>query len=377
MSELKECRNEIVEIDAQMASLFEKRMQVCRRIAAYKRENGLPVRDIRTEKAKIETQKELIRDESVKPYYGLFLQAVMDVSSSYQDMLMEGMRVAYGGTEGAYAQIAAGRLFPHARLLAQPDFAEAYHCVETGEADCAVLPIENSIAGEVGTVMDLMYQGSLYVNEVFDLPIRHRLLGLPGSRLDQIRTVVSHPQALGQCSGYLSAMSCVTETAENTSAAARRVKESGDLSIAAIASEETAEMFGLEILDHDIQNDGINTTRFAVFSRNRNIPDSGKRREDENFILVFTVRNEAGALASTLNIIGAHGYNMRNLKSRPLKSLAWKYYFYLEAEGDIHTQNGKDMLRELSVLCADLKLVGTFREESREKEEDGIHESGI
>ena len=363
MSGLNELRKEINEIDKKMAGLFEERMEICRKIAAYKQKTGLPVRDPKTEAEKIARQKELIRDDVLRSYYVLFLQSVMDIASSMQETELSGMRVAYGGVEGAYAYLAASRLFPHARLAAQPDFAEAYHSVESGACDCAVLPVENSIAGEVGAVMDLMYSGPLVVNKIYDLPIRHRLLGLPGSSADGITRVVSHPQALGQCSSYLSGKHLETETAANTSAAARRVLESGDPSFAAIASEETAALFGLEILDNDIQNAGLNTTRFAVLSRSMKTGDPAAGSADENFILLFTVRNEAGALASVLNIIGAHGYNMRNLKSRPLPDMAWNYYFYLEAEGNIHTRNGQEMLQELSALCADLKLAGTFREE--------------
>ena len=362
MSDLKEYRSEITRIDEEMAVLFEKRMNAARKVAAYKQEHGLSVRDKKTEAEKIARQKDLIGDESLRSYYALFLQSVMDISSSFQESLIEGMKVAYGGVEGAYAYLAAQRLFPKSRLLSKPDFTEAYVSVENGESDCAVLPIENSIAGEVGAVMDLIYQGSLHINQILDLPIRHRLLGVKGSSRDQITTVISHSQAIGQCSRYLTKRHISAVTAANTSAAAKQVLELNDPSTGAIASEETAEIFGLDILDADIQNTGMNTTRFAVLSRNLNVPDDGKKRDHENFILVFTVKNEAGALASTLNIIGAHGYNMRNLKSRPLPSLAWKYYFYLEAEGDIHTRNGRDMLQELSALCADLKLVGTFRE---------------
>ena len=363
MNELNELRKKISEIDGKMALLFEERMEACREVAAFKQKTGLPVRDPKTEAEKIARQKELIRDDAFRPYYVLFLQSVMDISSSFQEMTLDGMRVAYGGVEGAYAYLAASRLFPQARLAAQPDFSEAYHSVESGTCDCAVLPVENSIAGEVGAVMDLIYSGPLYINTIYDLPIRHRLLGLPGSTLDGITRVVSHPQALGQCSRYLSGKHLETETAANTSAAARQVLKAGDPAVAAIASEETAALFGLEILESDIQNAGLNTTRFAVFSRSLKTEDPAKGSADENFILVFTVRNEAGALASVLNIIGAHGYNMRNLKSRPLPNHAWNYYFYLEAEGNIHTRNGQEMLQELSALCAGLKLAGTFRNE--------------
>lgn len=362
MNVLREARDEIEKIDGQMAALFEKRMNAVRRVASYKLEHGLQVRDRKTEAEKIARQKELIEDESLRSFYVLYLQSLMDLSCSFQESLISGRKIAYGGVEGAYAYLAARRMFPEAQLMSKPDFTEAYRSVESGESDCAVLPIENSIAGEVGAVMDLLYQGTLYINRIYDLPIRHRLLGIKGSTRDEITTVISHSQAIGQCSSYLSKRQITAETAANTSLAARKVWELQDPSVGAIASEETGQLFGLEILDSDIQNAGMNTTRFAVFSRNPNKYSEAGKHDHENFIMVFTVKNEAGALAKTLNIIGAHGYNMRNLKSRPLPSLAWNYYFFVEAEGNIHTKNGRDMLQELSALCADLKLVGTFRE---------------
>ena len=142
--------------------------------------------------------------------------------------------------------------------------------------------------------------------------------------------------------------------------AAKHVKETGDPALAAIASDDTSTLFGLKVLDKSINDVKNNTTRFAAFSRAQNRPSSPKKREDENFILVFTVRNEAGSLAQTLNIIGAHGFNMRSLRSRPMKELQWNYFFYIEAEGNIYNENGQDMLRELGAVCAKLRLVGTY-----------------
>ena len=142
--------------------------------------------------------------------------------------------------------------------------------------------------------------------------------------------------------------------------AAEYVKKLNDNSVAAIASDETAKIYDLNILESSINTSRMNTTRFAAFSRAQNKTDSTKKKMNEHFIIVFTVKNEAGALAKTLDIIGAHGFNMRNLRSRPMKELLWNYYFYIEAEGNINTTNGKEMLRELSATCARLKLVGTY-----------------
>ncbi len=360
MSELDEYRGKIADIDARMAELFEERMDMSRKVAEYKQANGLSVKDAGREDALISKNKDLIKSDEIRQYYVNFIRSTLDISCDYQEMLMSGMKIAYGGEEGAYAHIAARHMFPKARYVSKTDHTDAYRSVENGECDLAVLPIENSIAGEVGIVMDLMYQGTLHINQVYDFPIGHQLLGIKGSSRKDIKKVISHPQAIAQCSGYLKKMGFEVETASSTSAAAKNVISMNDPSIGAVASEEAAEIFGMDILDRDVQNQGINTTRFAAFSRSLNAPAAGAGHGDENFIMVFTVKNEAGALASTLNIIGAHGYNMRNLKSRPLKSLPWNYYFYVEAEGDINSQNGKDMLRELSVLCADLKLVGVY-----------------
>ena len=361
MNDLTESRNRIAEIDAKMAELFEERMHISKDIADFKKERGLSVKDEQREKSLIEKNKTAIKDEEITPYYVNFIRNVIDISCSYQERLMSGMKVAYGGTEGAFAYIAAKAMFPDARLISNHDFMDAYRSVVDGECDCAVLPIENSVAGEVGGVMDMMYSGSLYVNQVHSLPIRHQLLALPGADISAIKTVISHPQALSQCAGYIRQHDFATLDAANTSAAAKHVAELNDPSFAAIASEETASLTGLSILDHDLQDDGSNTTRFAAFSRNRNaVPDSSGH-EGDNFILVFTVKNEAGSLSQALNIIGAHGYNMRSLKSRPMKNLQWSYYFFIEAEGNISSQNGRDMMQELSALCAGLKLVGTYK----------------
>lgn len=365
MSELDTARKEINRIDAAMAELFEERMRCCEQVAAYKKDAGLSIRDTAREEKLIEANRKHIQSADIESYYVQFLKNTIDLSCRYQSRLMHGMRVTYCGVEGAFAYVAAKRMFPEAELVAFSSFTDAYAAVERGEYDCAVLPLENSYAGEVGTVMDLIFSGSLYVNQVIDLPIVHNLLANEGAGPEDIRTVVSHPQALQQCDEYIRRHGYAIQSYSNTALAARYVKETGDPTVAAIASEETSEIFGLHILDSGINDSKNNTTRFAAFSRAQNRPMTAVKREDENFILVFTVQNQAGALAQTLNIIGAHGFNMRNLRSRPMKDLQWNYFFYIEAEGNINNENGRDMLRELSALCAKLKLVGTYYSDNR------------
>ena len=360
MNELEQARRDINRIDEEMAGLFEARMKAVERIAAYKKENGLPVRDAAREAAMIARSRKLIQDRDVEGYYVEYLKHVIDVSCARQESLIRGRKVAYSGVEGAYAHIAALKLFPEAECRGMSDFTEAYRAVEDGRCDCAVLPLENSYAGEVGTVMDLIFSGDLYINQVTDLPIRHALMACPGAAAGEIRTVYSHPQALRQCAEYIRARGWRTVECENTAVAVRKVREMNDPSAAAIASEEAAPLYGMQVLENRINDAANNTTRFAVLSRSQNRPARTGLREDAGFILVFTVQNKAGALAQTLNIIGAHGYNMRTLRSRPMKDLQWNYYFYIEAEGNINNENGDMLMRELSAVCARLKLVGTY-----------------
>ncbi len=355
---LDKARRSINEIDAEMRELFIRRMRAAETVAEYKKERGLGIFDAVREAEVIKRNSEAISDDAIREYYVTFLKNTMSVSRAYQSRLMEGMRVAYSGTEGAFAHIAAEKLYPSATKIACPDFQSAYRAVENGECDVCVLPVENSYNGEVGQVTDLMFSGTLYVNGMFDLPITQDLLGVKGAKLSDIRTVVSHPQALGQCAGYIKANRFEVKEHENTALAAREVALLGDPSVGAIASGEAAELFGLDIIDHDINESKSNTTRFAVLSRvaNKRIPSE----RGVHSILFFTVRNEAGALAKAVDIIGSHGFNMRSLRSRPMKELLWQYYFYVEAEGDVQTERGTAMMESLGEYCDRLKFVGTY-----------------
>ncbi len=360
MSILDECRDSIEKIDAQMAELFVRRMEESRKIAEYKTEHGISIRDTKREEILLAKNRKLISDQNIESYYVEFMKNVMNLSVDYQSRLMNGMTVAYSGVEGAYAYIMAKKMFPSANLVPYANFNAAYKAAEDGKADCAVLPIENSFAGEVGAVMDLLFSGDLYINQVRSLDIVHNLMAVPGASIDSIKTVVSHPQALDQCEEYIQKHGFQTIAFPNTAVAAKHAKELNDPTVAAIASEETAQLYGLKVLESGINTSRNNTTRFAVFSRAKNSYLQQNKRSDECFIMLLTVRNEALALVQTLNIIGAHGYNMRNLRSRPLKDSLWQYYFYIEAEGNINTPNGQEMLQELKAVCANLKIAGTY-----------------
>ena len=330
--DLQESRDVIRQVDEEMAKLFVRRMDAMRAVVAYKKERGLPIEDKEQEARVIEGRSALVEDPALRSFYINFLQDTMDVSKRWQHYLMNGLKVAYSGVEGAFAHIAAERIFPDGTKVPYPSFESAYEAVEKGECDAAVLPIENSFAGEVGQVLDLMYTGPLHVNGVYDLSINQNLLGVPGAS--------------------------VTVSTANTALAAQKVAKDRDTSVAAIASRETAELYGLQILDHDINESSSNTTRFAVFSR---VEDRPKEKQAGGaFLLLFTVKDEAGGLAKAVNVISAHNFNMRVLRSRPMKNLPWHYYFYAEVEGDVRSAEGRSMISALRGVCPSLKVAGHY-----------------
>ena len=354
-NKLEEARKIINEVDAQMAELFVKRMRAAELVCEYKMEFGLPILDQKREDAVIEQNSALVDDEILKGYYIDYLKHLMSVSRSYQYRLQSGLKVAYSGVEGAFAHIAAGRIFPEGNRISYSDFKAAYDSVVRGESDVAILPIENSYAGEVGQTIDLIFSGGLFINGIYELEIHQNLLGIPEATVEDIRKVTSHPQALSQCHDYLQLRGFEAEEANNTALAAKTVAEANDKSLAAIASVETAQIYGLKVIEANINKSGENTTRFAVLSK-----VSATSPALTSTVLMFTVKHEAGSLASAIGIIGAYGYNMTALRSRPMKKHSWQYYFYVEIDGTTDTENGSKMIEELKQVCDCLKVAGRF-----------------
>lgn len=357
--DLKDIRKQINLVDKEIAKLFEERMKLAKQVAYYKIENALPIEDKVREKELILKNSEYIEENEIKEYYINFLQDLMDISKKYQARITQGMKIAYCGVEGAFAHIASKSIFNSQQLVSFPSFNEAYEAVEKGDCDACVLPIENSYAGEVGAVMDLTFSGSLYINNVIDVDIVHNLIGKKGSNIHNIKKVSSHPQAIAQCQKYIENKQFEVVECSNTAIAAVNLANSDDNTMAVIASKDVAKLYDLEILESNINESRNNTTRFAVFSKVLN-KDRHNVKMGEHFILVFTVLNEAGSLAKTLNIIGSHGFNMRTLRSRPMKELQWNYYFFVELDGDINSSDGQDMINELRSVCDRLKIVGTY-----------------
>ena len=312
-NKLEEARNIINEVDREMAALFVKRMAAVETVGKYKIENGLPIKDEKRESEVIKTNSALVEDEALRGYYIDYLKNLMRLSCAYQHRMQSGLKVAYSGVEGAFAHIAAGRIFAQGNRVSCNDFKAAYESVVNGDCDAAVLPIENSYAGEVGQTIDLIFSGDLYINGIYELEIHQNLLGVPGATVDDIKKVISHPQALSQCHSYTKMRGFSTEESNNTALAAKTVAKANDKSLGAIASLETAELYGLKVIEANINKNGENTTRFAVLSKVKSTSPSLT-----STVLMFTVKHEAGSLANAIAIIGKHGYNMTALRSRQI-----------------------------------------------------------
>ena len=353
---LDEARETINKVDREMARLFEERMSAVRKVAEYKIAHGLQVLDPEREKQVIERNSAFIESDELRSYYISFMNETMAISRKFQHRLMEGQRIAYSGVPGAFAHIASSRIFPDSVCVPYGNFKAAYDAVLSSECDCAVLPIENSVNGDVTQVMDMAFSGTLYISGIYELRVEHCLLGLPDASIDDIKTVVSHEQALGQCNAYLSDHDWIRKSAVNTAVAAKDAAMAGDKTVAVIASEETAALYGLRVLERKINEGTQNVTRFAVFTREPIVPTPQNNR----FIMFFTVKNEAGSLMHAVEAIGKNGFNLRALKSRPTKEANWEYYFYAEGEGTIADKSGRRMIEDLEEVCGKIKIIASF-----------------
>ena len=358
MDKLQQARKQINEIDKELAKLFEKRMDAVKLVAEHKREHSLPVLNATREQEVIKRGLEYIESPDIKDYYVNFAKHTMELSKQYQRRILSGNKVAYCGVEGAFAHIAATRIFKQAEYFKYDSFSSAYKAVETGECDCAVLPIENSYSGDVDHVMDLGFFVSLYISGIYDLEITQNLIGLKGTHASDVKKVISHPQALSQCAEYIKEHNLEKIESSNTAVSAKHVLELGDKTVAAIASEETAKLYGLEVLDRAINQSRTNSTRFAVFTRTLQQSENCNR-----FIMYFTVRHEAGSLSKAIAVFAENNLNLQALKSRPTKGENFVYYFYVEGEGNLAGDSGKVIIDKLKKQCDNLKVIGIYDKE--------------
>lgn len=368
--DLAALRKSLDDIDAVLVSALGERARLARQIAHVKAEGEGPVRDADRETALLQHRSAFGERLGLDPAFvrRIFREILDDSVRRQHDVLQseadaaQEIRVAFQGTEGAYGHQAALQHFAVTRrpvaFKAYPTFKEMLEGVIEGHADRAMLPIENTTAGSVYESYDLLlrFNLSLVGEEIVD--VRHCLLGVADVPLESLRRIHSHPQALSQCSEFLSTLRhCEGVSAANTALAAKHVRDLNDPTEAAIASEEAGAHFGLHVLKRDIANQPVNYTRFVVVSAT---PEDCDPRIAAKVSMVLSTRHEHGALVRCLNVIADEGLNITKLESRPRPGTPWEYVFYVDIEGHISAPRVQAALAGLAERTVFLKVLGCY-----------------
>lgn len=374
MKDLSEIRNEIDSIDSELIELLRRRMDCSRAVAEYKMQNGIPVFNRERENEILDSVQR--RGGDYGSYLRLLFTNIMELSRAIQHGMMnsggalretienafsapeaKGAKIAYQGIKGANSFEAAQRLFPEGELACYRSFGDVFDAVDRKEADFGVLPVENSTAGSVSAVYDLILQHRFYIIGALDLQIDHCLAALRQSELEDIDTVWSHPQALSQCAGYTAAHGFDTVSKANTAVAARDVARERRLNVAAICSRAAADEYGLKILEERLQDNPENTTRFIVISKKLFIsPDANK------ISLCFSLPHVTGSLYNLLFRFNALGLNLTKIESRPIAGRDFDYLFYLDFAGSVRSDNVVSLLAQLSEEMPEFSFLGNYSE---------------
>lgn len=379
MDSLEEIRTRIDDIDHRMIELMMERMGCAEEVAAYKRAHALPVMDRQRERQLVAKAMASVPDDLASPTAAL-MNLLMETSRSRQRRLLgESSRfrdelgaslahavgpfpthafVATQGVEGAFQQMACDRLFRHATLSYFDSFEGVFQAVEEGYCDFGVLPLENSTAGSVNKVYDLMMRHDFHIVRSCRMKIDHNLLAKPGCGLGDVTDIYSHEQAINQCSSFLSGLRGVrVHVCENTAIASRMVAESERGGAAALASRPCAELYGLDVLARNVQDQGNNYTRFACISKEPLVYPGADRSS-----LMLVVDHEPGALYKVLGKLYALDINIIKLESRPLPDRDFEFMFYFDVSCPASSPDFARLLESLDEVCEDCRYLGSYVE---------------
>ena len=376
--DLNDYRKEIDSIDDQLIALFARRMETAEKIAEYKRANGLRVLDARREKEKMRALMDKT-PEDLREYVSSLYSLIFELSRSRQSCLLgtkgdlpakiaaaightpqlfpEDAAVACQGVEGAYSQIAACKLFDVPDIAFFETFEGVMRAVRDGFCEFGVLPIENSTAGSVNAVYDLLAQLDFHIVRSLRLKIDHNLLVKPGTKLADVREVYSHGQAIAQCAGFIESHDLHATKYPNTAMSAEMVANSERTDVAAIASRSCATLYGLEVLEPNIQDSDNNYTRFVVISREPRVYPGANRTS-----LMITTANEPGALYRVLERFYALNINLIKLESRPIPGRDFEFMFYFDLDCPFGSKALDDLLDSIDDVCESFTYFGSYTE---------------
>ena len=366
--DLNDYRKEIDSIDDQMIALFARRMNIAAKIAEYKKANGLRVLDARREKEKLRDIMEKTPDglrEYMSSLYSLMFGAAGElpakIAAAIQDtppLFPENAAVACQGVEGAYSEMACGRLFKRPNTFFFSSFEAVFSAIEKGLCRYGVLPLENSTAGSVNAVYDLMMKHDFRIVRSVRIKVDHNLLANPGARLEDIREIYSHEQAISQCAHFLQELPNVKVIrCENTAAAARMVAESGRSDAAALSSRACMELYGLSCLAASVQDQGNNFTRFICIAKDLEIYPGADRTS-----LMMVLPHQPGSLYKALSRFYALGVNLNKLESRPMPERNFEFMFYFDLETSVYSPQFMQLMGELPELCEEFTYLGSYSE---------------
>ena len=375
---LADSRAAIDRIDRELVKLFCERMQVSADVAEYKRSVGMPVTDAARERALLTKVSELAgteMEENVRTLYATILAISkayqherLNTSSKLEHKISTAVKetspifparakVACQGVEGAYSLKAAEKLFSCPEVRFYKTFGDVFDAIDRGECRYGVLPIENSTAGSVTQIYDLMSNHRFYIVRALRLKVDHCLLAKPGTKRADITEIVSHQQALSQCAGYIAQLSGVKATPFPNTAKAAEFAKSAPAGVAAIASRECSALYGLEVLDADIQDNGNNYTRFICISKTPEIYPGADKTS-----IILTVPHKPGSLSRLLTQIDAMHINLTKLESRPIPGHDFEFLFYFDLESPIESPALLRLLGELESSSETFRYLGTYRE---------------
>ena len=377
---LDEIRKEIDKVDEELVALYKKRMMLSAEVAEYKKNNNMPILDSSRERALLAKISEMSGSE-FEEYSRTLYSTILDLSRSYQHKILghtsrlyeeienavnntpkifpERASVACQGVEGAYSQLAAEKLFRLPNITYFSNFNAIFSAIESKMCKYGILPIENSTAGSVKQVYDLMKKHKFNIVRSVRIKIDHNLLAKPGTKLSDITEIFSHEQAIGQCSKFIASLpkhikiTCV----ENTAKAALTVALSERKDIASISSYFCAEQYNLEVLASAIQDNGNNQTRFICISNDLEIfPGADKTS------LMLITPHKPGALYKILSRFNSLGINLLKLESRPIPDRNFEFMFYFDVEVSVYSERFAQLLAELEQICDDFTYLGTYSE---------------
>jgi len=377
--DLQECRKKIDAADDALLKAFCERMEVSADIAAYKKAHGLPVLDPEREKQKLLAVTEKV-PEKLRDYTFALYSLLFALSRSRQSRLMgeagalsERIRAAIGetaplfperasvacqGVAGAYSQIACERLFQLPNILYFSSFESVFSAIEGGLCRYGIVPLENSTAGSVNAVYDLMMRHRFSIVRSVRVKVDHNLLAKPGTKLSDVREIYSHAQAISQCASFLQGLGNVRVIPyENTAAAAKMVAESDRRDVAALSSRACMKLYGLEALRESVQDSGSNFTRFICISKDLEIYPGADRTS-----LMAVLPHEAGSLYKLLSRFYALGINLNKLESRPLPDRNFEFMFYFDLETPVYSPRFQQLMDEMPSLCEEFTYLGSYGE---------------